>query len=256
MVKAAGAGACWNRGMSKTIRKPVVTAYEAPEDDAAIAGFIEALRNGAALDDEARGILVAGLEELRDYRRRAAQEKLRRAAMGTHRIIVEAVAEDSAEAAFAAALNKAAHYFSEHHDVGMTVLGIIALPEGGHKATLELHVTPMTIRETAHRESADLELKHLYEADERTRKRRHEAQAKHMVHDHFLSTSGISPECVPDYFMVDLKDADLLNFMIEKDFFKASHERHDADEEGPHPQPVPRVRVRVLHPAPDGTLED
>ncbi len=255
MVKAAGARAWWNRDMSKPMKKPVVTTHEAPADEAAIAGFIEALRDGADLDEDERGILAAGLAELRDYRRREAQERMRRAAMGTHRIIVEAVSDESAEAAFAAALNKAAHYFSEHHDVGMTVLGIIALPDGGHRATLELHVTPMTIRETAHREAADLELKHMYEADDRLRRRRHEAQAKHMVHDHFLSTTGMTPEYVPDSFMIDLKDADILNFMIEKDFFNASHERHDADE-GPDPQPVPRVRVRVLRPAPDGTIED
>ena len=232
-----------------------MASHAAPETDADIAALAAALREGAALDGEARGALAAALDELRDHRGRAAQERMRLAAVGAHRVLIEGVSDESAAAAFAAALNKAAHYFSEYHDVAVTVLGLVALPRGGHRATLELHVTPMTLRESAHREAPDLELKHLYEADERARKRRHEAQAAHMVHDHFLLTTGATPQCVPDYFMVDLKDADLLNFMIEKDFFKAAHERRAAGEE-PDPPPVPRVRVRVLHPAPDGTFHD
>jgi hypothetical protein len=240
--------------MTRLIKTSVMATHAAPETDEDMAALTAMLREGAALDDDARGVLAAALDELRDHRRRAAQERLRQAAVGMHRVIIEGVSDESAEAAFAAALNKAAHYFSEYHDVAVTVLGLVALPRGGHRATLELHITPMTIRDVAHREAPDLELKHLYEADERTRKRRHEAQAAHMVHDHFLSTTGATPQFVPDFFMVDLKDADLLNFMIEKDFFKATHERSDAEED-PDPQPVPRVRVRVLHPAPDGTME-
>jgi hypothetical protein len=33
---------------------------------------------------------------------------------------------------------------------------------------------------------------------------------------------------VPDYFLINIKDVDVLNFMIEKQFFKASHEVDNA----------------------------
>ena len=58
-----------------------------------------------------------------------------------------------------AALDKATHYFSEDHDISITVQQLLELPNGGHRATLEVHITPLSLRNTAHIKGADIELK-------------------------------------------------------------------------------------------------
>lgn len=216
------------------------------------AELVAALEGEENLSREQRGALLKALHQLRELQLILRQERMEQIASGVHRVIVEGFSGESAERAFAAALDKAAHYFDEHHDVAITVLGVIDLPKGGHRATLELHITQMTLRDYAHRESADLERKHINERDDKLRTKRAEHKAEHMVYDHFLRTAGTTPH-VPDHLLINIKDADILNMMIEREFFRAGH-----GQTGPSMDydVIPRMMVRLNRPAPGGDEDD
>ncbi len=179
--------------------------------------------------------VAALLEELRGWRESADKKR-----QGGGRVIVEGYDEDSMEGAFADALNKAGHFFNEHHDISITVLGLVSLPRGGHRATLEIDITPLSFRLTEHPASLDVELKREHNRSFAKFRKEEDAHLKELVHEHFLETTGGAPH-VPDYFLINFTDADLLNNMIEKQFFKAGHE----DKKIPRP---PQVKIRVIKP--------
>ena len=241
--------------MSKMMEEDTVTPHTAAEADADLLVLCAALQAGQPLEAAANSAVAAALEELRRLRAQAERERIRRQAVGSHDVIIEGFSDESADAAFSEALSKVTYYFSEYHDVATTLLGLEVLPLGGHKATLQLRITPMTIREKEDREGPEAELHHMHDAHELARKQKHEGHAEDMMHEHFLLHSGITPQSVPDYFMINLKDSDLLNQMIEKEFFKATHKAPDISEGMAAVMAVPRIKVRVRHPAPDGTVE-
>lgn len=183
-----------------------------PSDDAANMRFADShARDAAAL-----------LEELKEWRDKADKRQ-----SGGGRVIVEGYDEDSMQGAFADALNKASMFFDAHHDIAITVLGLISLPKGGHRATLEVDITPLTHRLNAHPDALDEEIEKEHERAFAKSIKDEEEYLQELVHDHFLETTGATPH-VPDYFLINFKDADLLNHMIEKQFFKAGHD-HDKD---------------------------
>ncbi len=189
------------------------------------------------------GELVAMLREL--IKRRAAESQSGGGLhKDTHRIIVEGFSDENPNAALSNALDKASGYFSEQHDVSFTLMGLSHLPHGGHRALLEVHVTPMTLRNKCHPQEQDVELKHIHDSDYRNRKKYDEEHKKHLVFDHFATTVGGSPLEIPDYFLINIKDADLMNFMIEKAFFNAG-------KKGPaesSPETPEKIMVRVVKP--------
>lgn len=190
------------------------------------------------------GELVAMLREL--IKRRAAESQSGGGLhKDTHRIIVEGFSDENPNAALSNALDKASRYFSEQHDVSFTLLGLSHLPHGGHRALLEVHVTPMTLRDKCHPEGQDVEIEHIHDLDYRKRKKYDENHRKHLVFDHFASTVGGSPLEIPDYFLINIKDADLMNYMIEKSFFNAG--RKQPPVEG-SPETSEKVLVRVIQP--------
>lgn len=139
------------------------------------------------------------------------------------RTIVEGFSEDTIEEAFRDALNKVAVYFSAKHDVSTTVLGLVHLPKGGHRAVLEVHISSMSMHDEAHPSSPDVQRKRAVDQeyeDDQERRRHH---AEKLIFDHFLEISN-APVYVPDYFKVMVSDAEILNLMIEKEFFGATHE--------------------------------
>lgn len=179
------------------------------------------------------------LEELRRLRDQGTQ-----AAQGTLRLIVEGYSEDSAKAAFADALNKALCHMSQLHDTCITLLGLMHLPQGGHRATLEVRLMPMTQNHTLHVQGADVEIRRERDHEFRRRKMYEEAHLRALVHDHFLSNAGSAPD-VPDFFLINIQDADLLNDMIEKEFFKAGRK---IGVDGSEPTPIV---VQVRRPQPE-----
>lgn len=148
--------------------------------------------------------------------------------IGSHRIILEGFSEDDMQESFSNALEKAYGYFSENHDVSITVLDMAKLPKIGFRSTIEIHITPMTSGHVRKIEGADLELKHNKSRTEKPYRAERQEFLGHLMHDHFIMTS--QETYVPDYLMVSVNDAQMLNFMAEHDFFKAAHERDEAEE--------------------------
>lgn len=205
-----------------------------PDDAAAAARFC----SGQAQE------VIRLLEELRAWREREREE-----AQGRSRIVVEGYSEESEKAAFSQALAKAMKFFSQDHDTHVSVVGLMSLPHGGHRATLEVLICPLTHNLTSHPEAADVELKHIHDREHRKEKRYEENHLKELVHEHFIETTGAAPH-VPDFFMINITDAELMNKMIEKDFFNAVHE-----PEAPRPQGPITVQVRRPEPRPEGTSD-
>ena len=205
-------------------------AVRAQSDDAAL------LRSFA--ENDSYPVLVL-LEELKKRRHMARLHgSAEGGSIGTHRIILEGYSEEDMQGAFSNALEKAYRYFSEVHDVSVTVLDMVKLPKAGFRATIELHITPMTVGK---REGADVELKHNKSRNEKPYRTERQEFLGHLMHDHFIMTS--QENYVPDYLMVSVNDAEMLNFMAEHDFFEAAHDRHE--DTTPEPEPKQFI-VRVL----------
>ena len=187
--------------------------------------------------------IVTLLHELKRKRGVVSNEQLSLIRKNSHRIIVEGYSEKDINDAFSNALEKVIPYFSEHHDVNVTVLGLIDLPKGGYRATLEVHLTPIKMLLTEKREDPDSELKRLYD-DNNPRFKSREEKLQHLVHHHFLDTCG-TLSSIPEHFLINICDADILNMMIEKDFFHVST-NNPVNEPKP---PVPsNAVIRVLKP--------
>ena len=164
---------------------------------------------------------------------------------GTHRVVVEGFSAESVNGAFQDAMNKVMHYFSEQNDVSITVLELLELPKKGYKAVLEVHITPFTETHKATPVGQDEEILKINEADYQKRKKHAEGHLDELVLEHFIVSTGTVPAHIPDYVLINIHDADLLNMMIEKDFFKASHEDINIDHkilvkfQTPEPKPEP-----------------
>lgn len=183
------------------------------------------------------------LEELKQWRESAA----RRQESGG-RVIVEGFDEKDMNRAFSVALAKTAGFFSEQHDIAITVLGLYSLPHGGHRVVLEIDITPLCRHLNEHMAAPDIESKRGHERAFAAFRKHEDTHLKELVYDHFLETMGTVPQ-IPDYFLINFKDADLLNHMIEKQFFKAGHDlppRHPVPD-FPSPAPSPRqALVRIV----------
>lgn len=165
--------------------------------------------------------LVALLNELKLRREQTEDSVL---PISTHRVIVEGFSDESTEKALAMALDKAAPYFTEEHDVSLTLKQLVELPEGGHRATIEVHLTPFTLRPKPHVQPIEIEHKHQHQADFDKFRVQESTYAKHLVFDHFARSNGaISAGLLPEFFMIHVNDANLMNYMLEKQFFKAGH---------------------------------
>lgn len=164
--------------------------------------------------------LLGQMKELQETKRVHELDALIR---DSGRTIVEGFSEESMELAFADALNKVSEYFSAEHEISTTVLGLVHLPKGGHRAVLEIHISPMSMRETVHPQSPEVQQKRNKDKEYDERKAKEEMQKTKLIFDHFLETANMTLH-VPDYFKVKVSEAEILNYMIEKEFFEASHE--------------------------------
>ncbi len=183
-------------------------------------GHAFAIQAGAFVDRDAAK-LSALLQELAFLRSHNAGGVADYA--GTNHFLAEGTSETSAEEALANALSNAAHFFSQHHDVVLTLSRLGPRPGGGFIAVVEIHITLMKHTPTLHVEPPDVQALRLH--DEAFRKSRKDEleQAAHMVFDHFRHLKTGSPTAMPASFMVNITDANLLNKMIERQFFKSTH---------------------------------
>lgn len=164
----------------------------------------------------------------------------------SHRIILEGYSDNSSEKALSSALDKAVHYFSEDHDISITIQQLLELPNGGHRAVLEVHITPFSLKEKPHVKGSDIALKRDHA------KAFHEARQKetealhHLVFDHFSSlTKAKTIGHIPASFLINVTDAKLMSYILEKQFLKAELSLKNAHQNLPEPTPEAPHKIRV-----------
>ncbi len=148
------------------------------------------------------------------------------------RILIEGFSDESASKALVDALSKATKYYSELVDVSITLRQLSELREGGHRATLELHITPLNLKNRAHIESLDVEDLKFRNKEFHSQILQEEGETRHRVFDHFVPVIGARASMIPDYLLINVNDVYLMNYMIEKDFFKAGSKQPKPN--GPH----------------------
>lgn len=186
------------------------------------------------------------LDELRNCRDSQSDGRSHKS---THRAVIEGFSDKSSAAALSEALEKAAFYFSEQHDISITLQKLMELPQGGHRAVIEVHITPMTFRHHLHLQAPDVELKLIHDHDYSNEKKISDEHIKHLIFDHFATTSGGRQAEIPDYFLININDALLMNHLIEKEFFKAGH-LHNIEDPEQDLKPK-QILVRVQKPLPN-----
>lgn len=194
-------------------------------------------------------LVINLLDELRHLREKSGGGLGFRNAFRT---VLEGYSDHSAAEALSRALEKAACLFSEYHDISVTLQGLNALPHGGHRAVVEVHISPLTLRHRPHVQGPDVELKRIHDHEYDLNRHYEEEHIKHLVFDHIVSTTGGRQLDVPNYFLININDAYLLNHLIEKEFFKAGHNKPLLAEDL-SPAPVPAqilVRAKPQLPCP------
>lgn len=191
--------------------------------------------------------IAALLEELKECRfQSAGGTDVGNLAPEHSRILIEGFSDESASKALVDALSKATKYYSELVDISITLRQLSELREGGHRATLELHLTPLNLKNRAHIESLDVEDLKFRNKEFHSQVLQEEGETRHRVFDHFVPVIGARASMIPDYLLINVNDAYLMNYMIEKDFFKAGSKQPKPI--GPHsilartkdePEPAP-----------------
>lgn len=191
--------------------------------------------------------IEALLEELKEFRYQTTGSSDSGHLAPEHsRILIEGFSDESASQALVDALSKATRYYTELVDVSITLRQLSELREGGHRATLELHITPLNLKNRAHIEGLDVEDRKFRNEEFHNQIVHEENETRHRVFDHFVPVIGARASMIPDYLLINVNDAYLMNYMIEKDFFKAGSKQPKPD--GPHgilvrtqsePEPTP-----------------
>lgn len=187
------------------------------------------------------------LEELKERRYNSASSQDSGHLAAEHaRILVEGFSDESAAQALVDALDKATHYYSELVDVSISLRQLNELREGGHRATLELHITPLNLKNRAHIEGLDVENLRFRQSEFQNQLDYEAKETRHRVFDHFVPVIGARASLIPDYLLINVNDAYLMNYMIEKDFFKAGSKQSKPNSPshilvrtriGPEPEP-------------------
>ena len=197
-------------------------------------------RNSASLLD-----LLDELKTLRNHIAKGTIESLKK----THRVILEGHSEKSESEALSVALDKAAKYFSEDHDISITIQQLTELPNGGHRATVEVHITPLSFRDKPHVKGLDIELKRGRKIAFANSKHREEHELQYLIFDHFSAlTKAKTIGHTPASYVINVNDAKLMHYMLEKQFLRAemiSRNNHQLDMPEP-PSPMAPHPYQIL----------
>jgi hypothetical protein len=175
------------------------------------------------------------LDELKHWREASGAEGSSRT---PYRSIVEGYSETSGQDALAQAMEKASHFFSEDHDVSITLQQLIALPKGGHRAVMVVHVVPMTLKYKPHIKSADVEKKRQHARVFYADKKFEAEHLRKVVYDHFAERSGGVLPPIPEFVLIEMNEANILNHMLEKQFLAANLHMEPAHKK-PDTAPAP-----------------
>jgi hypothetical protein len=191
------------------------------------------------------------LYELKDKRNSVSAGHVSLIKQNIRRTLVEGYSEDNIHEAFSKALGKVSAYFSEEHDVSVSVVGLVDLPKAGHRATLEVQLTPVKLSLKRSAKESDSRLKRKRDDEENLLLKQHESYyLQHQVLEHFVHTSGLSPS-IPDHLLIHIHEADILKKMIGKGFFHAAHVTEPSDKASldytPENKPISKVMVKVLN---------
>lgn len=225
--------------------KKIEAAEIVAADVAVSPEFREGLLRAFVQDNSAQ--IIHYLQELKDWLEKQAAT----GQGGTHdfqRTIVEGFSENSLAEALSEALDKAAKFFNDQEDVAIILEQLIELPHGGYRATLEVRVVPLNMKHKLHVQGADVQYKRIHDHDYHAQRKFEEGHIRHLVFDHFAANNCGSMVPIPEYFLINVNDAYLLNHAIEKAFLKAGHTLKLEDMQGP--QQI-LVRTRAPHPHPD-----
>jgi hypothetical protein len=187
--------------------------------------------------------IIELLYELKDKRDAASAGRASLIRQNIHRTLVEGYSEDNIHEAFSKALGKVSAYFSEEHDVSVTVVGLVDLPKGGHRATLEVQLTPIKLSLTTPvKESAKTLKRRLDDEENLLLKHQESYSLQHLILEHFVHNSEQSLS-IPDHLLIHIHESDILKKMIEKGFFNASH----LPDPTPENKPKSKVIVKALN---------
>lgn len=159
-----------------------------------------------------------------------------------HRVIVDGRADGKPANALSDALNKAILYYSYQHDIIIILQNIMKLPEGGYRATLEVHALPLTSQRNLQSGKEDENWKHIH--DHSYGKKHKEQLVKYPVFNHFSGTDDDGQTDLPDYMLVNVSDPAIMNYMIEQKFFDAGRFSWPAPVAGTEPPKQMMVRIR------------
>lgn len=143
------------------------------------------------------------------------------------KIRIEGYSKESMEAALADAREKASVYISEQFDVSIQLLELTLMPGRGYKAVLEVTIIPMGEKDRFKVKPRDVDVRDTKTRNSRASDKAHEKNLKQLISDHFAYTVGDFLPDIPDYILSDMNQIRLLNYEIEKAFFKATHDLHD-----------------------------
>lgn len=196
--------------------------------------------------------LIELLDELKSYRNQnqaGGQQGIDK----THRIILEGYSDKNAEAALSDALDKASHFFAEDKDIVITIQQLIELPNGGHRATVEVHITPLTLHDSPHVKGEDVVLKRDHEHAYRTERQQEEDALRYLIFDHFSGlTNAKTRGHIPAHLIINVNEAKLMHYMLEKEFIRAEKWRHQVEKNNeispiePDHHPT-KIKVNVIH---------
>lgn len=191
-------------------------------------------------------LLIALLDELKSLRDQISGSVPIGGYNKSHRVILEGYSDSSSEKALSNALDKASHYFSEDNDIAITLQQLLELPSGGHRAVIVVHITPITLKEKPHIKGADIELKRDHDKAFHASRNKENEALQHLVFDHFSAlTKAKTTGHVPPSFLINVTDAKLMSYILEKQFLKAELSLKDAQHDLPEPTPEFPHQIKV-----------
>ena len=190
--------------------------------------------------------IIELLSELKEKRDATSAGHASLIKQNIHRTLVEGYSDDNIHEAFSKALGKVKAYFSEEHDVSVTVVGLVDLPKGGHRATLEVQLTPIKLSLTTNAKQTDHDRKRkAHHKEDLLHEQQESYYLQHLILEHFMHGSEHATS-IPDHLLIHIHERDILRTMVEKGFFKAAHAHNPSPEHSPHPTPKSKVTVMAL----------
>lgn len=157
------------------------------------------------------------------------------------KFVIEAWSDVSLDDALSQAMRKASEFLSRGKDLHVSILELKTMPDGRHKAVLEIAQEVITKKKEFEIEG---HVKgHVRGLDHEFRMERREERAREarMVGDHFVYSLGNWCPDIPDYFTAHMGEAEISGDAIEHEFLSAAHGHHYADDIPDHKDDAPEL---------------